>query len=543
MTASSETQHHDFLPASVRAAAPYFILVLAVFAAYINIFDNQFLFDDDLLIKINAWIRDWHHIGDIVTGSTTGGAHIAGGFYRPVQILLYLAMFQLGDGSTVPFHLLNLSLHIANTCFVYRLGNKMGFKQEGVFLAALIWGLHPLHTEAVTYMSATADPLFSFCCLLSIILLLPDITPRKIWMIFPLYLLGLFTKETMVMFPALVMACLYFMSPDRLKLRTYWRTWPLWIVSIGFVIWRMHAPGFDGPQTYGRFYALSSFSPLKMYAEHPLYRFYTFLATLYHYLKLMIWPTGLHMERGFPVFTDFSPPPVLCGLALLLLGAFVVGRSFRPGNPDRAMAWGFLWFAAAHGPDSGLLIPMNSLFLEHWMYLPSVGLFLGGTETLAKFLEKRPAYTRAFCSGVLLIMAVVFSVKTSQQNKIWHDPDSFYNNIFAYGETSARARNNLALYYSDHGNYAGAITQFQEAIKESDAYAETHYNLALNYLRDAQGDYVQNAINQLNLSLKIDPNFYRSYFILGDIYSKFLHDQKKSDEYHDRAIELIHEPK
>ncbi|MDR3425428.1 MAG: tetratricopeptide repeat protein [Alphaproteobacteria bacterium] len=618
MTDLSETRRADILPGPALAVAPYFVLALAVLAVYGNIFDNSFLFDDDLLISINSWLHGWAHIGDILTGSTTGGAHIAGGFYRPVQMLLYLLIYHLGGGSTFGFHVLNLALHIANACLVYKLGTKLKFAPEGVFLAALVWALHPLHVEAVTYMSATADPLFAFCCLASIVILLPDFTPQKILKIFPLFLLGLLSKETMVMFPALVMCCIYltrsihfkthslitsssfrknrfflpflakkcdfirnpicfFLAankpsgiPDKIAFlqerakkrffrndeekkcavmptfagmmedfRPYLRTGPLWVVSLLYVAWRMQAKGFDGPQTYQHYYGMQEFAPLKMYADHPLERIYTFLATLPAYLKLLVWPTGLHMERSFGIYTVWWLPPVVEGIGIFLLCAAVVLNSFRASRPGMEISWGLLWFAAAHAPDTGLLIPMNARFLEHWMYLPSVGLFLGIAEMLAKFLRGRSTIERSACSGAALAFAAMLSVMTYNQNKVWHDPVSFYNNIFAYGEGSARARNNLALYYSNRGDYDDALKQFQKAIETGDTYAETRYNLALTLLREPdQRANVSSAIENLKRSVEIDPSFFRSDQLLGEIYDNILHDKEKADYYYGQAAVL-----
>jgi hypothetical protein len=73
---------NDLLPAPLRLALPYALLALAIFTVYAGIFDNAFLFDDDLLIQLDGNLRGWNHIGDILTGSTTSGAMIAGGFYR-----------------------------------------------------------------------------------------------------------------------------------------------------------------------------------------------------------------------------------------------------------------------------------------------------------------------------------------------------------------------------------------------------------------------------------------------------------------------------
>ena len=108
--------------------------------------------------------------------------------------------------------------------------------------------------------------------------------------------------------------------------------------------------------------------------------------------------------------------------------------------------------------------------------------------------------------------------------------------MFSYGEVSARARNNLALYYSDHGQYDKAIEQFNEAIKISDIYAETRFNLAVTYLHlPDQRAHVTEAIENLNRSLDIDPNFYRSYNMLGDIYEVLLNDPVKAASYHARS--------
>jgi tetratricopeptide (TPR) repeat protein len=203
-----------------------------------------------------------------------------------------------------------------------------------------------------------------------------------------------------------------------------------------------------------------------------------------------------------------------------------------------------LWFAAAHAPDTGLLIPMNSLFLEHWMYLPSAGLFLGIAQTFVVLMKDRPRVLPILCSSIALLFAGVLSIKTYSQNKIWHDPVSFYNNIFAYGEKSSRAHNNLALYYSDNGQYDAAIEQFNKAIASGDIYAETRYNLAVTLSRKSQNkETLTKIIDNLERSIKIQPSFYRSYQLLGDIYDLYLHDKEKGDLYRAHAKEILNQQK
>ena len=529
---SLETQD-DFLPSPVRKAGVYFILAFIVFIFYVNAYENVFLFDDNLLIQLNSYLPGWSHVGELLTRSTTSGVHIVGGFYRPVQMILYLFAFHLGGGTEFWFHTLNMLLHIANTCLVYKLGTKLDFDRRAVFLGALVWGVHPLFTEAVTYMSATADPLFALFCLLGIIVLLPDFTRHKLMMAFPLFLLGLGSKETTVMFPLLVMVCLFLTSPRRLDFRTYLRTLPYWIVSISYIVWRTHASGFDGPQSYSADYDLPQFGNLKLYAAHPMYRIYTFFATLPAYLNLTVYPTGLHMERSITVYSTLFAGPVLIGLGMCFLAAGQIVRSARHPGKQIELSWGLLWFGAAHAPDTGILVPINSLFLEHWMYLPLAGLFLGIAQTIAKFVQKKPRAYGWAAASVAVIFAGCLAAKTFRQNEIWRNPGTFYPNIFAYGEVSARAHNNLALYYSDQGRYADAIVEFKKAMQISDIYAETPFNLGLTYLRLPPNPqaHIDEAIDSFKHSIQVDPNFYRSYNMLGEVYETLLNDPETAAQY------------
>jgi tetratricopeptide (TPR) repeat protein len=181
---------------------------------------------------------------------------------------------------------------------------------------------------------------------------------------------------------------------------------------------------------------------------------------------------------------------------------------------------------------------MNALFLEHWMYFPSIGLLLGIVETMAQTLKGQQRKLAA-ASLMAMAFALILGAKTYRQNEVWRNPFSFYNNIFDCGGGSARAHNNLALYYYDHEQFDNAIEEFNKAIKYSDAYSETHYNLAQAYLKlPNYKEHIGDAILQLKHSLEIDPNFYRSYQFLGDIYQSLLNDEKTAAAYHARATEL-----
>ena len=518
---------------------PYAFLAAAVFAVYSNIFNNAFVFDDDLLIRINDYLRSWANFGKLLTASTTEGAHIAGGFYRPIQNILYLIVFQLGGGGVFGFHFLNVALHAANACLGYRLALRLKFNPNAALLGILVWALHPLHTEAITYMSGTADPLFVFFGLVSLNVLFPEATAKRVFLSLPFLILALLSKENAVVFPGLAVLCLYLRDGKLMPIKKYLVTWPLWVVAISYLGWRVTSTGFDGPERYAVLLKMPAYATLNYYATHITVRMLTFLATLPAYAKLLVWPSDLYMERTFPVFDDPIKWPVLEGLLMVALAGVQIAWNRRPCA--KPLNWGLLWFAAAHAPDTGILFPMNSLFLEHWMYLPTMGLFLGLAEATVPWASRvqKPA-GRAALFGVAALLVAALSARTYDQNRIWSDPVIFYNNIFAHGVPSSRAHNNLAIAYMNRNDVAKAIEEYRMAIREGDTYAETHYNLAIALLSQPPNEdaHIPEAIAELQRSLEIEPGFYRSYMGLAELYGK-TGDTRKAAEYRQKGQELM----
>jgi tetratricopeptide (TPR) repeat protein len=512
----------------LKKSLPYLVLAAAVFAAYANVYSNAFLFDDEQFILDNALLRSWHSLGAIFISSGTAGAGIQDLYYRPLQTLLYLILYQTFGLSTAAFHALNVILHAANAGLIYALGRRLDFKPIAVFLAALIWALHPLQTEAVTYMSSTVDPLYVFFCLCGLLVMLPDFSKRKIAFACPFYLLALLSKETAIIFPLLAASCLFLLDRKRLNAKTYRRLWPLVVTAALYLVGRHFAlgGGYD-------FYKQSN-----IYTEHISYRIYTFLATLPAYAKLLIWPFGLHMDRNFPVYPDPWHADVIGGalMVLLALGQIIGGKG-RRGLP---LSWGFLWFASAHALNTGIVLPINGFFFEHWMYWPTVGLFLGAAQNFALWLKAKNL-NESIGTPVAIIAAVAalaLGVRTSDQNTVWRDPITFYSYTIAQGAKSARVHNNLANAYMDRGDLPDGIKELRAAIKISDAYPQTHHNLALALIalpdRDA---HLDEAMIELRRATDIDSNFFQSYELLGNIYD-YRGDPWHADLYHGRATEI-----
>ncbi|HMN66996.1 MAG TPA: tetratricopeptide repeat protein [Bdellovibrionales bacterium] len=488
---------------------PYFyplLLVAATFLTYAGIYDFQFLYDDEFLIQKNRFLESFSYLGDIFTSNSTGGAGFKDSFYRPMQTLAYLLVRQIFDGERWAHHLLNVGLHAANAVLMFTLARKLGLKARVAALVSALWAVHPLHNEAVTYMSATADPLHALFLLSGLVVAAPAFTGGRLAIAMGFFILGLLSKESAIVFPALLFTLCYFFSQRSWHWRAYLPTVPFWLVALGYFISRRTWLNISD-----QMYTASN-----VYTENILFRVYTFLATIPGYIELTVWPHDLHMDRQFSVYVNLLLPPVLMGLAAVLV-------LIALGWWSRWWAWVGLWLLAAHVPQSGILIPVNSFFLEHWMYVPLIGVFIG----LGKAFEKYAADRRPWTYAVGVAACVALAIATFRQNGVWATPVSFFSHILRYNPDADRVRHNLAMALSDQGMDDQALVEYQKVVQRTQQYAEPYHNMGRIYAKRGQIELAEQ--NYLK-AIQISADFFPAYAELAQLYAR-KGDMQKALEY------------
>lgn len=483
------------------------LLFVAISLSYSNIFQNQFLFDDEFLLQKNSLIRSWENLLQIFQSSSSAGAGGVDSFYRPLQTLAYLVTYQVAGLSEPAFHTLNLTFHFLNSVLLFFLAKQLKLNLHSATIAALLWAVHPIHTEAVTYMSATADPLHCFFILLSSLLFLSSKSKWGMGASILASLLALLSKETSVVLPALIF-CLCLFKGKRLwpALKA---SSPYWALVALYFLARMTVLNFDSTFEF--------YKAPNIYTENIIYRFYTFLATLPNYLGVLVFPKDLHMERSFSVYTSFISIEVLLGAFIFFASIYLMIIGIIRRKPW--MTFVPLWFFSAHVPHTGVLLPVNSFFLEHWMYVPSISLFLGFALISHKL---RPVSTL-----IIPLMVLTLGFLTFKQNKTWSDPITFYNYILNFEAGTLRVHNNLGMAYSDANNLPKAIEHYKKASEISDQAPQPLHNLGLLHLRSGN---IENGIFFLEKAVAVDPNFYHSYLYLAQAY-RFLGQVEIAIEY------------
>lgn len=502
-----------------KLSRKFFLLSLAliIFAGilvYANSLKGQFLWDDEVLVQYNPYIKGWAHLPGIFTSRLGSTAKEGGAFYRPVQTFTYLLDYSFWRLDVVGYHAMNMVLHILAALSLYGLVQALFQNGRLSLLTALLFVTHPIHTEAVSYISGRADSLAALFMLLSYILYMRHHEQRgavALGCMTAGYVLALLSKEMSLVLPLLILLFHYaFRKPIDKKAFAV-----LSAVTIGYVLWRLLVVG-TGNIAEGAVPTL-------------LERLPGVFVALTNYFRLLLFPFDLHMEYGGILFPFTEPKAVigvvLCGLLLVYV--------FRKKGQDPFLFFAAGWFFVALLPSSNLFFPINAYMAEHWLYLPSIGFFLVTARFLVSGSENKRL--RPFAVGIAVALLVFYSVLTVRQNRCWNNGIDFYKRMLRYAPDSSRLYNNLAKAYHDAGKEDELIELLKSAIQLQPENALAHNNLGNAY--KGSGKYKE-AVRSYQRAIEIDPRHAGPYYNLSTIYADVEGRKEDAIALLNKAIEL-----
>jgi len=466
------------------------------FLVYANVLKGTFVWDDEVLVVNNTYIRDLAHLKNIFTENILGGVKRMSAFYRPLQILTYAFDFFVWELNPFGYHLTNVLWHIGAALAAYLFLLALAAPRRVALWAGLFFVVHPVHTEAVSYLSGRADPLtavFIFLCLTFYI----RYGRRQRAGLYAASMIfataALLSKEIALLLPFMV---LLYHTTTRTRIRAA-GFWSLLALVAGYIVLR---------QVFSRHLAG------EMDVTVPfLQRIPGVFAAYAQYLRLLVWPFGLHMEYGQPRFS-FSDPGVLLGVVLFFGSAvlFVMARR----RDDALLSFAVGWFLLTLSPVANIF-PVNAYMAEHWLYLPSVGFFLAAALLLDRWAAKSAGARR--CVYVFVAGAVTFyAFLTVRQNHVWTRPSLLYESILAHAPESPRLLNNLAnIYAKDPVTQDKAVALYRRAIASDPGMAFSYFNLANLYKRLGQEGA---AIENYRKAMELDPLYVEAYNNLGVLY-------------------------
>lgn len=478
-------------------------LFLLTFFAYVNTLGNGLFFDDQDFIYDNVYVKNFS-VDKFFTQNAIAGVGKISNYYRPLQELSYAIEYQLFNGAAFMYHFDNLLLHAIAGMLLFAFIEKLTKNKIIALLTATLFLIHPVQTEAVSYASGRNDPIYVIFALLTFLFYLKN---QRMYYLLSLitFFLSLLSKEAALIIPGLIMLIDFFQTQSVKKTRKHLALFLPYILIAGiYFLLRLTVLNFQD--------TLNFYGTETQYTTNIFVRLITFLSLLPEYMRFIFYPDILYIDRVADIVTTVDNTNVIVSIAAIVSLLFL---SIKYKTKHPIFFFCFLWFFIAMIPVSGI-IPINGLIYEHFLYFPSVGIFLAIAYLFYLLLTQvKNSLLSLGVLGIIGVIVLLLTIRTIVRNSDWKDPVTFYNQTIRHNPTSARLHNNLAMAYAEKNKNEEAIREYTLAIKLLDVYPQTHYNLgnsyvALNKLDEAEKEY--------RLALKIDPTFYRSYISLARIY-------------------------
>jgi len=521
---------------SFRNTAVVFVIALLGFLSYSNTFSSSFHFDD------YRYVVDYN------------AAYTISDYWPPygTRYLSYLsfALNYLAGGEEVfGYHLVNFAIHAANGTLVFlfagllmsspRLSRKGLPSFHIAFLAALLFTLHPVQTEAVTYISQRFASLSTLFYLAAVVFYLKWRLAERGALRPALYLLSLgavylgqMTKEIIFTVPFTLLAIELAFFEGALKRRLL--ALAPFLLALAVIPFMLFGPG--AGQGVGSNVHADQLIDLGRISKHDyLVTQFRVIAT---YLRLLVLPIGQTLEYDYPIFTSIFTPEVFASFILVLSlfsGAVCLfSRFLRGGSPYLALvATGVVWFFVTISVESSI-IPIQDVIFEHRLYLPSVGAAIAASSLLF-FVAGRwgQAPWKALAIS-FVIMVLPLGAASYARNAVWHDGVTLYEDAVKKSPGKERARFNLARAYNRSGEYQKAIEQYNESLKLKPGNEKAYYDLARIYMN--MGEH-ERAIYNFGEVLKRTPADPYAHHFLGMTYAMKGDADRAIDSFYN-AIEL-----
>jgi protein O-mannosyl-transferase len=515
---SKKTAHHSTVTFPLAL-----FLFMALLIAYAPSFKASFILDDDRLLGELAT----HHVSQI-------GNVLA--LSRPVAYLSLTLNYLIGGLDVWGYHAVNFAIHffagltlfglVRRTLLTNQLRNH--FKSSATWLAfsiALLWSLHPLQTQSVTYIIQRAESLMGLFYLFTIYCVVrgTESKNKKIWSGLAILAcaLGMGTKQVMATAPLVVV--LYdriflgnsFQEIFQKRIKLHLGIASTWLILVYYLLTNPIDPSADFNQT--------GITPIRYILSQT--------AVILHYLKLSVWPYPLCFDYLWPAIDRFQE--IVGSFAAISLSLFltVVALRFWP-------CVGFLgvWFFIILAPSSSV-IPVADLAVEHRMYLSLaavISLFVFGVYELLRNLKPALLNKPIFIVLLILLPSTVFAGLTYQRNTVYESRIKIWEDTVQKRPNNYRAHSNLGVLLIEAGRQEEAMRHLKEAIKIKPDYSDAHSNLANLYAEQKQTD---DAFYHYEEALKYDARNASAHNNLANM----LANQKKFDEaigHYQKAVKI-----
>jgi len=502
-------------------------LLLITVIVYAGTLHHSFHFDDKSNISQNPFIQiSTISVDELVKAGIKGKNP-----NRPVAKISFALNYYFHGLDVKGYHIVNIIIHLLAGIVLYyfvkitlsiRLARDMFDETWFIpFFTALIWLVHPLHTQSVTYIVQRMNSMASMFFIMAMLFyvkgrLTPERMRRVLFFIisFIAGILAFGSKENTATLPLFILLYeWYFFQDFRLKIS---RQQLFWVIAIGLMF------------VFVLYFFLGS-SPLSKlfpdYGSRPFtmaQRLLTQPRVVLHYISLIFYPepSRLNLDYDFPLSYSLVSPITTLLSILVIVG--MLGLAIYTAKKNRLYSFCILWFLGNLIIESST-IPLEIIF-EHRTYLPSMMVIFSFVLLLFQLVKKREVLIVCLVGIILL-----FSHWTYVRNKAWRDELSLKADIYKKSPNKVRVNNNYGASLIAAGRTDEALPIMERALQlyeketihqqEDFDYGMSKISLNLGIIYEKRGEY-QKAIFYLNRSLGLDYFSVSAHYWIGLCYTQ-----------------------
>ena len=502
----------------------YVILIIIISSvSYTNIIKNEFVWDDPKFVSW-AGAKDFNDIYNFFKGEVPEGH---GGVYRPLRSIFYVISYKLWKLNPVGYHLQSILIHLISTILIYFIVLNITEKRIIGFMSALLFGVHPIHTETITSITGSFDIIGVIFFLISFYLYLKASSSENQYnikyvlsIIFALF--AFLTYELTLTLPLLII--LYEFCFKKIKKKGIIRK--IKAYSLYFVIMSFYF--------FTRYIILKVPGRANYLANSFYFTMLTMTKAFLKYILLVLFPISPNVNHTISegilslAYADFNEKAILAQSLFdlhILFATAVIAVLFiiaiKSFNKYPIVSFCIGWFFIGLAPVLNI-IPQGSILSEKYLYISSFGfclLFSYGIHQIYNITHNKMKYVKVVLILFFIITTIAYSMQTFSRNKDWKNELTLWSKTVEQSPNSALAHNNIGVVYQKQGNIDLAIDVYKQAIALNPNYAEAYNNLGLVYQSQGKTKLAVEAY-QKALALNQNPAFHNNLGIAYQIQGK-----------------------
>jgi protein O-mannosyl-transferase len=457
-----KNRHRAPVPVGKNSLIVYLlILVLVPSVLFFRVVNFEFSTLDDTNIISSHYdvIGDINKIGEAFTHDAFMN-NVGAQFYRPIQTISFMLDAQLGGKEAWIYHLSNLIWHILVVITLFFFLKKIGIRKEISLLLALFFSINPLLANAVAWIPARGDLLLCLFSLLSFIFFLEYFTTRKQIYIFLhaiVFLGALFSKETAVLLPVLILVYYYFAQQQKIILKDIIPFIFIWFFSfISFYFLRR--------------FLLNASMPSEYFGIIPFIKNLPAIPIIF---------CKFFFPYSLSTMPFFDNKTLIAGVILLIVFTVITIKVIK--GERRIVIWGGVWFLAFSIPPMFLRSYISDIGYEYFdyrAYLPIIGILII-TGFLINKLTANVSLKKILIVSIPILL--IYSIIAFIHSTVYADPVSFFTSAVEASSNNAMAYNSRGCIHLDKGRNDEAIADFKSSIKACRTYNVPYNNIGLLY--------------------------------------------------------------